>query len=74
MLCLFLQVPSSTFSALLLLLIAHIITLINANPGPGPDVGGGGGTHGGEASHLDADDPDFSGVVDFSNAIPGNNC
>ena len=35
-----------------------------------PDIGGG-GTHGGEASHLDADDPDFSGVVDFSNAIPG---
>lgn len=29
------------------------------------------GSHGGEASGLDADDPDFSGVVDFSNAIPG---
>ena len=27
--------------------------------------------HGGEPSHLDADDPDFSGIVDFSNAIPG---
>jgi len=24
-----------------------------------------------EISHLDADDPDFSGVVDFSNAVPG---
>ena len=27
------------------------------------------GEEGGHASHLDADDPDFSGVVDFSNAV-----
>ena len=61
----FLQVPSSTYSTMLLLLIAYLIALIRANP----DIGG---SHGGEASHLDVDDPDFSGIVDFSNAIPGN--
>ncbi len=44
--------------------------------------GGGGGGHdhghgdhqhavGGSTQQLDADDPDFTGVVDFSNAIPG---
>ena len=50
---------------MLLLLIAYLIALIRANP----DIGG--GTHGGETSHLQVDDPDFSGIVDFSNAIPG---
>ena len=60
-----LQVPSSTYSTMLLLLIAYLIALIRANP----DIGG--GTHGGETSHLQVDDPDFSGIVDFSNAIPG---
>ena len=49
---------------MLLLLIAYLIALIRANP----DIGG---SHGGEPSHLDVDDPDFSGIVDFSNAIPG---
>ena len=36
-----------------------------------PNLSTGEGTHGGEHSHLDADDQDFSGIVDFSNAIPG---
>ena len=47
-----------------LLLLALSVTFVTSDP----DIGG---SHGGEPSHLDADDPDFSGVVDFSNAIPG---
>ena len=47
-------------SAAIFLLLSSVLI------GAGADVG-----HGGEASHLEADDPDFSGIVDFSNAIPG---
>jgi len=38
---------------------------------PAPNVGIDGPSNDPEISHLDADDPDFSGVVDFSNAVPG---
>ena len=45
--------------------MCSILGLVQADP----DIGK--GSYGGEPSHLDVDDPDFSGVVDFSNAIPG---
>ena len=46
--------------ATVLYIYGHSIILANANEGH---------QHG--HLHLDPDDPDFSGVVDFSNAIPG---
>ena len=55
-----LQAGYRTNSAAIFLLLSSVLI------GAGADVG-----HGGEASHLEADDPDFSGIVDFSNAIPG---
>ena len=40
-------------------------------PFPDPNVGIDGPSNEPDISHLDADDPDFSGVVNFSNAVPG---
>ena len=61
------QVPWSQSANILLLALSmcSILGLVQADP----DIGK--GSYGGEPSHLDVDDPDFSGVVDFSNAIPG---
>ena len=63
-----LQVPWSQ-SANIFLLALTCILLVASGVNADPDIGK--GSYGGEHSHLDADDPDFSGVVDFSNAIPG---
>ena len=49
------------FIATILYLLCHSKILANPNEGH---------QHG-HTIHLDPDDPDFSGVVDFSNAIPG---
>lgn len=61
-----LQVPSwsSQHFILALSLLCYSLQLTICDP----DIGG---SYGGEPSLLDADDPDFSGIVDFSNAIPG---
>jgi len=61
------KVPWSQSANILLLALSmcSILGLVQADP----DIGK--GSYGGEPSHLDVDDPDFSGVVDFSNAIPG---
>ena len=64
-----LQVPWSQSANLLLLALSCILLLVTTGVQADPDIGK--GSYGGEASHLDVDDPDFSGVVDFSNAIPG---
>jgi len=62
------KVPWSQ-SANIFLLALTCILLVASGVNADPDIGK--GSYGGERSHLDVDDPDFSGVVDFSNAIPG---
>jgi hypothetical protein len=64
---LILQVPWSQIS---LALSVFLLILTGQCTMADPDIGGG-GSFGGELSTLEADDPDFSGMVDFSNAIPG---
>ena len=51
--------------AVFLLTVLPNVVLSDAN------VGIDGPSNDPDVSHLDADDPDFSGVVDFSNAVPG---
>jgi len=65
----FTKVKPWSQSANIFLLALTYILLVASGVNADPDIGK--GSYGGETSHLDADDPDFSGVVDFSNAIPG---
>ena len=55
--------PLSQCTVLLLAILPHVLSA--------PNLGVDGPSNDPDVSHLDADDPDFSGVVDFSNAVPG---
>ena len=58
-------------SSALVVLLLSISVSADPIPDPNPNLGHDGPSNDPELSHLDADDPDFSGVVDFSNAVPG---
>ena len=50
---------------------AVLLLVVVPNIFADPNLGADGPSDEPDVSHLDADDPDFSGVVDFSNAVPG---